>query len=97
MGLRRRAGFRRFLENQPMPADRDHVCVMKLVPCNRAAINGGSVGAHQVFEKEDGLNLYDSRMMPRDGGILNHEGVVGFPANRQCLVGQFKRFRDPCP
>jgi hypothetical protein len=61
--LKRRAGCGDLLENQSVLADRDDVCVMKLVACDRTAINGRAVGAHQVFEKEDGLNLYDSRMM----------------------------------
>jgi hypothetical protein len=69
--------------------DGDHVCVMKLVARNRAAIDGGAVRAHQIFEKEDGLNLHDPRMMRRDGGIFDHEGIVGLPTDRQCLMGQF--------
>jgi hypothetical protein len=28
-------------------------------------------------------------MMPRDGGIFDHEGIVGLPTDRQCLKGQF--------
>ena len=47
-----------------MLAYRDHIRVTKLVPRDRFAIDGSAVGAHQVFEKEDGLDLYDPRMMP---------------------------------
>jgi len=65
--------------------------VTKLVARDRHAIDGGTVGALQVFEKEDGLKTFTNpRMMPRDGGIFDHEGIVGLPTDRQCLKGQFR-------
>ena len=89
-GRRRRIRRYIFLEYEPVLADGDHVRVTKLLARDRPAIDGGAVCAHQVFEKEDGLNLHDSRVMPRDDGIFDHENVVGFPTNRYCLMGQFE-------
>ena len=82
-GRRCRTGCRILLEDEPVLADGDHVRVTELVARDRPAIDGRAVGAHQVFEKEDGLNLHDSRMMPRDGGIFDREGIVGLPTDRQ--------------
>ena len=72
-----------------MLADGDHVSVTKLVARDRPAIDGGAVGALQIFDKEDGLNLHDPRMMSRDGGIFDCKGIVGLPTDRECLKGQF--------
>jgi hypothetical protein len=71
------------LKHKSVLTDGDYVCVMKLMTRNRPAIDGGAVRAHQIFEKEDGLNLHDPGMMRRDGGILDHECIVGFPTDRQ--------------
>jgi len=81
------------LEDAPVLADGDHVRVTKLVARDRQAIDCGAVGALQVFEKEDGLNLHNPRMMPRDSGIFDHEGIVDLPTDRQSLKGQFDMSR----
>ncbi|MEO5864020.1 MAG: hypothetical protein ABIQ79_03140 [Nitrospiraceae bacterium] len=71
-----------------MLADGDQVLISKLTARDRLAIDGGAVGALQVFEKEDGLNFHNPCMMPRDGGIFDRKGIVGFPTDRQCLMDE---------
>ena len=79
-----------------MLADGYHICVTKLVAYDRPAINSGAVDALQVFEKEDGLNLHDPRMMSRDDGIYDRDGIVGLPTDRQYFIGPFD-LREPFP
>ena len=52
------------LKHESVLADGDDVRVTQLVAGDRPAIDGGAVGALQVFEKEDGLNLHNPRMVP---------------------------------
>jgi hypothetical protein len=52
------------LKHESVLADRDDIRVTQLVAGDRPAIEGGAVGAFQVFKKEDGLNFHDPRMMP---------------------------------
>lgn len=92
-GRRRRTGRHMLLEDEPVLADGDHVRVMKLAARDRLAIDGGAVAALQVFEKVDGLNLDDSRMMARNGGIFDRKGIVALPTDRQGLMGQFDMSR----
>ena len=75
-------------------ADFDGVAAAQLLSFDCFAVDIGAIGAVQVFNEHIHAQHAEDSVLSADGQVVDHDVVVGSPAQRGALLGQLHVFDD---